>query len=86
MSPRHEPPTAGEMFAEVFDLLTGLGVLLLPLIILAIPSLIFLLPLLILPIPFVILAAPYWLIRAVRRRRSRVRRAEPAASLMADAA
>jgi hypothetical protein len=30
MSPRDEPPTTSEMFADVLDPLTGLGILLLP--------------------------------------------------------
>ena len=78
MSSHDETPTVGEMFAEVFDLLTGLGVLLLPLIILAVPCLILLLPLALLAIPPALLAAPYLLYRAVRRRRPRLSRTAPA--------
>ena len=74
MSPRDETPTAGEMLEEILDLLTGLGILLLPLLLLAIPGLILLLPLALLAIPFVILAAPILLIRALRRRRPSVPR------------
>jgi hypothetical protein len=67
MSSRDDRPTAGEMFAEVFDLLTGVGVLLLPLMIFAIPGLILLLPLAVPAIQLAILAAPYMAFRAVRR-------------------
>jgi len=67
MSPHDEPPTAGEMFAEIFDLLTGLGILLLPISLLAIPGLVLLLPLALLAIPVAILAGPFLLIHAVRR-------------------
>ncbi len=66
MSSRDETPTTGEMVAEILDLLTGLGILLLPLSILAIPGLVLLLPLAVLAIPFAILAAPFLLIRVVR--------------------
>ena len=72
MASHDETPTTGEMFAEVLDLITGLGILLLPLIILAIPCLILLLPLAVPAIPFAILAAPYLAIRSLRRRRPRV--------------
>jgi hypothetical protein len=74
MSPRDETPTAGEMLSEVLDLITGLGILLLPLIILAIPGLILLLPLALLALPPALLAVPYLLYRAVRRRRPRMTR------------
>jgi hypothetical protein len=75
---------SGEMFAEILDLLTGLGILLLPLIILAVPGLIRLLPLAVLPIPFAILAAPCLLIGFARlRRRSVARTAPSGASLRA---
>jgi hypothetical protein len=77
MSSPDDTPSIGEMLAEILDLLTGLGILLLPLIILAIPGLILLLPLLVLPIPLAILAAPYLLIRALRRRRRIVPRTAP---------
>ena len=69
MSPRDETPTVSEMFWEVLDLITGLGVLLLPLLILAIPCLILLLPLAVLAIPPALLALPFLLFRALRRRR-----------------
>jgi hypothetical protein len=67
----HDEPnstSAGEMLAEVLDLVTGLGVLLLPLSILAIPSLILLLPLAVPLIPLALLAPPYLLVRGARRR------------------
>ena len=69
MPPRDENPTVGEMLSELLDLLTGLGVMLLPVIILAVPCLILLLPLALLAIPPALLAAPYLLYRALRRRR-----------------
>jgi hypothetical protein len=78
MSPRDETPTAGEMLSELMDLITGLGVMLLPVIILAVPCLILLLPLALLAIPPALLAAPYLLYRAVRRRRPRMPRPVPA--------
>ena len=74
MSPRDETPTVGEMLSELLDLLTGLGVMLLPVIILAVPCLILLLPLALLAIPPALLAAPYLLYRAVRGRRPRMAR------------
>ena len=77
MSPRDDTPTAGEMLEEILDLLTGLGILLLPVLLLAIPGLILLLPLALLAIPFAILAAPILLIRALRRRRPSVPRPAP---------
>jgi hypothetical protein len=67
----HDEPnstSAGEMLAEVLDLVTGLGVLLLPLSILAIPCLVLLLPLAVPLIPLALLAPPYLLIRAARGR------------------
>jgi hypothetical protein len=67
MTSRDDSPTIPEMLGEVFDLLTGLGVLLLPLIIFAIPCLILLLPLALPAIPLALLAAPYLAFRAVRR-------------------
>ena len=77
MSPRDETPTVGEMLSELMDLLTGLGVMLLPVIILAVPCLILLLPLALLAIPPALLAAPYLLYRAVRRRRPRMPQSVP---------
>jgi hypothetical protein len=69
---RDDKPTSGEMLEEVLDLITGLGVLLLPLLLLAIPGMVLLLPLAVLAIPFLLLAAiltpPYLLVRALRRR------------------
>jgi hypothetical protein len=83
MSSPGEAPTTGEMFAEILDVLSGVGIIVLPLIILAVPALILLIPvavLLILPLAvlgilFAILAAPYLLIRSVRRRLARMRAA-----------
>jgi hypothetical protein len=77
MPPRDENPTVGEMLSELLDLLTGLGVMLLPVIILAVPCLILLLPLALLAIPPALLAVPYLLYRALRRR-FRLPRAEQA--------
>jgi membrane protein implicated in regulation of membrane protease activity len=71
MSSRGETPTTGEMLEEIFDLVNGLGVMLLPAIILAVPALILLLPLVLLLIPFAILAAPCLLIVGWRRLRRR---------------
>ena len=66
--PSHdENPTVGEMLSELLDLLTGLGVMLLPVIILAVPCLILLLPLALLAIPPALLAVPFLLYRALRR-------------------
>lgn len=68
---RDDKPTGGEMLGELLDLITGFGVLVLPLIILAIPCLVLLLPLALLAIPAallaVIVAPPYLLVRALRR-------------------
>jgi hypothetical protein len=69
MSSHDETPTVGEMLSELLDLLTGLGILLLPLIIFAIPGLILLIPLVVLAIPPALLALPFLLYRALRRRR-----------------
>jgi hypothetical protein len=69
MSSHDETPTVGEMLSEVIDLLTGLGVMLLPVLILAVPCLILLLPLVVLAIPPALLALPFLLFRALRRRR-----------------
>jgi hypothetical protein len=68
MTSRNEEPTAGEMLAEVFDLVTGLGVMLMPALILAIPGLILLVPLALPAIPLAMLAAPFLLIRSVKAR------------------
>jgi membrane protein implicated in regulation of membrane protease activity len=73
MPPRDDTPTAGEMLSEILDLITGLGILLLPLIIFAVPALILLIPLALPLIPLAILAAPYLLyrwLRSLRRPRS----------------
>jgi hypothetical protein len=78
MSQRDETPTVGEMLSELMDLMTGLGVMLLPVIILAVPCLILLLPLALLAIPPALLVAPYLLYRAVRRRSPRMPRSTPA--------
>ena len=59
MSSQDELPTTGEMLSEVLDLMTGLGVMLLPALILAIPGLILLLPLALLALPLALLAAPF---------------------------
>ena len=77
MSRQDETPTAGEMLLEILDLLTGLGILLLPLLLLAIPGLILLLPLAVLAIPFAILAAPILLFCSLRRRWPSVPRSAP---------
>ncbi|HEX5618926.1 MAG TPA: hypothetical protein VFX51_10920 [Solirubrobacteraceae bacterium] len=77
MSSQPETPTVGEMLSEVLDLLTGLGVMLLPVIILAVPCLILLLPLALLAIPPALLAVPFLLFRALRRRRPRLPRSAP---------
>jgi hypothetical protein len=69
---RDDKPTGGEMLEEVLELITGLGVLLLPLLLLAIPGMVLLLPLALPAIPLLLLAAiltpPYLLVRALRRR------------------
>jgi hypothetical protein len=69
MSRQDENPTTGEMVNELLDLLTGFGVLTLPLMIMAIPALILLVPIALLAIPLVLLAPPFLLIRAARRLR-----------------
>lgn len=79
MPPRDDTPTAGEMLSEILDLITGLGILLLPLIIFAVPALILLLPLALLGLPLVLLAAPYLLYRWLRSLR-RPRRSSPETS------
>jgi hypothetical protein len=78
-------PTAGEMLEEVLDIVTGVGILVLPLIILAVPALVLLLPLLLLALPLaivpVILLPPYLVVRSLRRlRRARRRPARAATS------
>jgi Flp pilus assembly protein TadB len=65
-------PTAGEMLEETLDIVTGVGILVLPLIILAVPALVLLLPLLLLlalplAIALVILVPPYLVVRSLRR-------------------
>ena len=66
-------PTAGEMVEEVVNIVTGLGIALLPTLVFALPGLVLLLPLVLLALPFVIAAAvlapPYLLVRSVRGRR-----------------
>jgi hypothetical protein len=76
MRTRDETPTVGEMLSELLDLVTGFGVIVLPMIILAVPALILLLPLAVLALPLVvlaiplaILAAPVLAIRSLRRHR-----------------
>ena len=82
MTRQDELPDTGDMVSEVLDLITGLGVMLLPALILAVPGLILLLPLALLALPLALLAAPFVLIHylrprtpssrtAVRRRRAR---------------
>jgi len=61
-------PTAGEMLEEVLDLVTGLGILLLPLTIMAIPCLILLLPLAVPLLPLALLAPPFAIARTLVRR------------------
>ena len=68
MSRRDETPTAGEMIAEVLDLVAGFGVMLLPALLLALPGLILLLPLALLALPLAVIAAPFVLVHYLRRR------------------
>ncbi len=68
MSSRDDSPTSGDMFSEVLDLVTGFGILVLPLIIFAIPGLVLLLPLAVLAIPVAIPVALFLLIHSIRRR------------------
>jgi hypothetical protein len=68
MADRSDGPTFGEMAEEAMNLVTGLGVMLLPTLILAIPGLILLLPLALPLIPLALLAPPFLLARAVWRR------------------
>jgi hypothetical protein len=63
-----EGPTPGEMMGEVLDLVTGLGVMLMPVLLMAIPCLILLLPLALLAAPLALLAAPVLLVSRLRRR------------------
>jgi Flp pilus assembly protein TadB len=70
-------PTAGEMLEEILDMVTGLGILVLPMIILAVPALVLLLPvvlLLALPLAFalVFVVPPYLVVRSLRRWRRSV--------------
>jgi hypothetical protein len=67
MSSRDETPTAGEMLEELLDLVTGLGIMTMPLLVLAIPCLILLLPLAVLALPLALLAVPLVAMRAVWR-------------------
>jgi len=69
MSPRDDSSSAGEMFYEVLDLLSGVGIVMLPLFPFALPALVLLLPLALLTLPLAILAAPVLAIVALRRRR-----------------
>jgi hypothetical protein len=82
MSSRDDLPTTGEMLSEILDLVTGLGVMLLPALILAIPGLILLVPLALLALPLAILAAPFLLILYLRRiiRRPRQSSSTPSAA------
>ena len=65
-------PTAGEMVEEVVNIVTGLGIALLPLLVCAVPGFVLLLPLLLLALPFAItvalLAGTYLLVRSIRWR------------------
>ena len=65
-------PTAGEMVEEVVNIVTGLGIALLPLFVFAVPGLVLLLPLLVLVLPLAVpaalLAAAYALVRSIRGR------------------
>ena len=67
MTRQDELPTTGDMLSEILDLITGLGVMLLPALILAVPGLVLLLPLALLALPLVLLAAPFVLIHYLRR-------------------
>ena len=86
MSSQDELPTTGEMLGEILDLVTGLGVMLLPALILAVPGLILLLPLALLALPLAILAAPFVLIHYLRRHIRRPRTPRPARRQPARAA
>jgi hypothetical protein len=67
-----EGPTAGEMVEEVVNIVTGLGIALLPGLVFAVPGFVLLLPLLLLALPFALaaalLAASYLLVRSIRGR------------------
>jgi len=69
---RNQTPTGGEILEELLGLITGLGVMLMPVMLLAIPGIVLLLPLALLALPLAIVAAvlapPYLLGRALRRR------------------
>ena len=67
MTRQDELPTTGDMLSEILDLITGLGVMLLPALLLAVPGLILLLPLALLALPLALLAAPFVLIHYLRR-------------------
>ena len=67
MTRQDELPTTGDMLSEILDLVTGLGVMLLPALILAVPGLILLVPLLLLALPLAILALPFVLVHYLRR-------------------
>jgi hypothetical protein len=67
MNDKNESPTLGEMLGETMDLVTGLGVMLMPVLILAIPCLILLLPLAVPLVPLALLAAPVMLVSRLRR-------------------
>jgi hypothetical protein len=66
--PDSDTPTPLEMVEEVLELVTGLGLILLPLFILAVPGAVLLLPLAVLVIPLGLLVPPYLIGRAVWRR------------------
>jgi hypothetical protein len=71
----NDEPTVGEIIEEVTGIVTGLGVMLLPVMIFAIPGLVLLLPLVLLALPLVLVAAllaPVYLV-ATRGRRARAR-------------
>ena len=86
MSSQDDLPTTGDMLSEILDLVTGLGVMLLPALILAVPGLILLLPLALLALPLALLAAPFLLIHYVRRWIRRPRAPRPARRRQARAA
>jgi hypothetical protein len=70
MTQRPEPqgPTTDDALDEILGLVTGLGVLFLPLFLLAVPCLVLLLPLALPAIPLALAAAPVVVFRAVRGR------------------
>jgi len=67
-----EGPTVGEMVEEVVNIVTGLGIALLPLLVFAVPGAVLLVPVLLLALPLAIaaaaLAAAYLLVRSIRGR------------------